>query len=182
MFVEKCPLEGPLIVRPRVFEDPRGFFLESYNEAMFAKAGLPTLWVQDNHSRSQHRTVRGLHFQRGAGQPKIVRCVRGAIFDVIADIRPDSPTCGRWFAIELSEENKTLFFIPPGFAHGFAVLSDHADVLYKCGTLYDPALEDEIRWNDPHIGIEWPFDDPVLSARDNNAKSFQQYLESLRNP
>lgn len=180
MIVEKCALEGVLLIRPRVFEDPRGFFFESYNEDVFREAGLPTLWRQDNHSRSQHGTVRGLHFQRGGNQYKIVRCVRGRVLDVIADIRPDSPTLGRWMSVELSEKSHTMLFIPGGFAHGFAVLSDDADVLYKSGTLYDPILEDEIQWNDPDIEVQWPFETPVLSARDMRAKSFQEYLQSVR--
>ncbi|HBF33718.1 TPA: dTDP-4-dehydrorhamnose 3,5-epimerase, partial [Candidatus Sumerlaeota bacterium] len=118
MHIEKCVLEGALLIHPRIFEDPRGFFFESYNENVFREAGLPTLWPQDNHSRSQHGTVRGLHFQRGDAQYKLVRCVRGRVLDVIADIRPGSPTLGQWMGVELSEADKAMLFIPGGFAHG----------------------------------------------------------------
>jgi dTDP-4-dehydrorhamnose 3,5-epimerase len=180
MLVEKCALDGAFLIRPRIFEDSRGFFFESYNENAFREAGLPTFWRQDNHSRSQYGTVRGLHFQRGGGQYKLVRCTRGRVFDVIADIRPDSPRCGQWCAVELSEDSKSMLFIPGEFAHGFAVLSADADVIYKTGTVYDPALEDEIKWNDPDIGVQWPFENPVLSARDQKAKSFQKYLNAFR--
>lgn len=182
MDVTKGPIEGLLIIQPRVFEDPRGFFFESFNEVVFKKAGIDIHWAQDNHGMSVKDTVRGLHFQRGKGQAKLLRCSRGCIWDVVVDIRPDSPTLGQWHAMEISAENRAMLLIREGFAHGYAVMSDEADVLYKCSTVYDPETEDEIQWNDPDIGIEWPVKDPVLSKRDLNAKSFAEYLESVRNP
>lgn len=166
MHAEPLRLHGPKLIHPRVFADERGFFMESYHAPGFEALGLPTLWVQDNHSRSSKGTLRGLHFQAGEGQAKLVRCVRGAIWDVVVDIRPDSPTWGEWEAVELSEENKTMLFIPTGFAHGFVVLSESAEVLYKCSRVYDAALESGIAWDDPQIAVAWPIADPILSQRD----------------
>jgi dTDP-4-dehydrorhamnose 3,5-epimerase len=176
MQIEKTPLEGVLILHPRVFPDSRGFFFESYNEQCFRDLGLCRTWVQDNHSRSVKNTVRGLHFQIGRGQDKLIRCIRGVIWDVVVDIRPDSPTLGQWFGCDLSEENKLMLYIPVGFAHGYAVLSDEADVVYKCSNLYDPKLESGFRWNDPQVGVAWPVNDPILSPRDRTSQSFQQVL------
>ena len=177
MQVERTPIEGLLIVTPKVFPDHRGFFFESYNEDRFREIGIDIRWVQDNHVRSTRDTLRGLHFQRGKGQAKLVRCVRGRLWDVAVDIRPDSPTLGKWSAVELTEENKKMFFVPVGFAHGYAVLSDDAEALYKCGSVYDPELETEILWNDPDIAVEWPVKSPILSERDQNAQTFKQYLK-----
>lgn len=168
------------IIRPRVFHDDRGFFFESYNENKFAALGLPAVWRQDNHARSCRNTLRGLHFQMGKGQAKLARCVRGRVWDVAVDIRPDSPTLGRWHGVELTEDNMLMFLIPEGFAHGYCVLSDEAEVLYKCSTVYDPTLESEIAWNDAEIAVEWPVKEPVLSQRDINAQSFQSYLAKVR--
>lgn len=177
MDVEKTPIDGLTVLRPKVFEDSRGFFLESYNENLFRDLGLRTHWAQDNHSRSVRGTLRGLHFQLGEGQAKLFRCVLGTIWDVGVDLRPDSPTFGRWHGVELSAENKKMFLLAEGFAHGFVVLSDVAECLYKCSTVYDQALESEIAWNDPEVGIEWPVADPILSERDQNAQSLAEYMK-----
>ena len=180
MKIKRTDIEGVLIIEPRVFEDARGFFYESYHEAHFRASGIPTTWVQDNHARSVRNTVRGLHFQRGAGQAKLVRCIRGTIWDVVADLRPGSPTYGQWHGLELSEGNWRIFYVPEGFAHGYAVLSDVADVLYKCSRLYDPELETGIRWDDPSIGVQWPVASPLLSQRDCEAPTLEEYLERER--
>lgn len=179
MNITARPIEGLWQVQPRVFEDERGFFYESYNAVAFAAAGLPTDWAQDNHSRSVRGTLRGLHFQKGPGQAKLVRCARGAIWDVAVDIRPGSPTLGRWHAAELSEQNRAMICMTEGFAHGFVVLSEAAEVLYKCSTVYDAGLESEIAWNDPELGVDWPVADPILSPRDRQARSFREYLNGL---
>ncbi len=176
MEVEKGPLEGLLILNPRVFRDDRGFFLESYNERSFAAVGITEVWRQDNHARSVGGTVRGLHFQRGAGQAKLVRCVRGRVWDVAVDIRPGSPTLGRWFGLELTEDNFRMLYIPTGFAHGYTVLSESAEVTYKCDRLYDPELEDGFRWDDPDVGVQWPVREPILSERDRTSKGFLQVI------
>jgi dTDP-4-dehydrorhamnose 3,5-epimerase len=182
MNIERPPIEGLLIITPRIFEDHRGFFFESYNTIRFKENGIDLIWMQDNHARSAKSTIRGLHFQRGRGQAKLVRCIRGSVWDVAVDIRPDSATFGKWHAVELSEENKKMFLIPAGFAHGYAVLSEGAETLYKCSTVYDADLEDEILWNDPDIAIDWPVHEPVLSERDLNAQTLKHYLESVRSP
>ena len=157
-----------------------GFFFESYNEVRFKEIGINVDWRQDNHAKSTRNTVRGLHFQRGEGQAKLVRCSRGCVWDVAVDIRPDSPTVGKWYGVELSGDNKKMFLIPVGFAHGYAVLTDEAETLYKCSNVYHPQLEDTILWNDPDLAIEWPVADPILSKRDQEAQTFKQYLQSLR--
>ena len=179
MQVERTPIDGLLIVTPTIHEDRRGFFYESYNEVQFREIGIDLAWLQDNHVKSAKNTVRGLHFQRGKGQAKIIRCARGRVWDVAVDIRPDSPTLGQWHAVELSGDNKKMFFIPVGFAHGYAVLSDEAETLYKCSNVYDPKLEDGILWNDPDIAVDWPVASPILSDRDQNAQTLKQYLESI---
>lgn len=180
MKIERPPIEGLLVIEPDVHEDSRGFFFESYNAERFAEFGLDLDWKQDNHVRSVKGTVRGVHFQRPPGQAKIVRCVRGAIWDLAVDIRPGSPTLGKWFGVELTEENKKMFFVPIGFAHGYAVLSDEAEALYKCTNVYVPDLEDGIMWNDPDFDIEWPVAEPLLSERDCTAQSFKQYMEKMK--
>lgn len=156
------------ILEPRVFGDGRGFFLESWNRRLFAELGLPADFVQDNHSRSQRHVLRGLHYQLNQPQGKLVRVVRGAVFDVAVDLRRASPTFGRWEGFELSEDNRRMAWIPPGFAHGFLVLSDSADFLYKATEYYAPEHERCVAWNDPDIGIDWPLAgaEPVLSAKD----------------
>ncbi|MCL5269901.1 MAG: dTDP-4-dehydrorhamnose 3,5-epimerase [bacterium] len=180
MEVEKTPLEGLLIIHPRVFADPRGFLYESYNEAKFRQAGLNTDWRQDNHTFSVKNSLRGMHFQRGEGQVKLVRCTQGRVWDVAVDIRPESPTLGQWFAIELSAENKRMLYLARGFAHGYVVLSDGAEIIYKCSSVYHGELEDQIKWDDPRIGIDWPVRHPIISERDQTAQSFSHYLATVR--
>ena len=157
-----------VILEPRVFGDDRGFFLESWNADTFASLGLDLNFVQDNHSRSAKGVLRGLHFQNPDPQGKLVRVVSGAVWDVAVDLRRSSPTFGKWAGVELSAENKRLFWVPPGFAHGFLTLQDNTDFLYKCTTSYRPANEHSLLWNDPTLGIEWPLDglEPQLSAKD----------------
>lgn len=169
MKVIPTALPGVLLIEPRVFGDDRGFFMETYNEGRFAEHGIAAAFVQDNHSRSSKNVLRGLHFQEPNAQGKLLRVSRGSIFDVAVDVRRGSPTFGKWFGAELSEQNKLQIWIPVGFAHGFWVLRDHTDVLYKCTALYDPATERSILWNDPQIGIEWPEGEPILSAKDRAA-------------
>lgn len=168
MNIIETPLPGVLIIEPRVFGDERGFFLESWNAAAFAAVGLDLAFVQDNHSRSQKGVLRGMHFQNPGPQGKLVRVVRGAVFDAVVDLRRSSPTYGKWTGVVLSAENKRLFWVPEGFAHGFLTLEDDTDFLYKCTSAYLPANEHSLAWNDPAVGIEWPLDGivPRLSAKD----------------
>lgn len=177
MSIETTSLPGVLIFTPRVFKDARGFFFESYNQNLWRGAGIGTVFVQDNHSKSARDTVRGLHFQLPpAAQVKLVRVVRGAVWDVAVDIRRGSPSFGQWIGVELSEDNFRQLYIPEGFAHGFCVLSDEAEVLYKTSAVYSPAHEQGIAWNDPEIGVAWPAAVPLLSDRDRAAPSLQAYL------
>jgi dTDP-4-dehydrorhamnose 3,5-epimerase len=169
LHIRQTSLPGVLLIEPKVFGDERGFFMETYHLEAFRAAGIGDTFVQDNHSRSARGVLRGLHYQEPNGQGKLVRCTRGAIFDVAVDIRRGSPTFGRWFGIELSDANKLMLWIPPGFAHGFCAMEDGSDLVYKCTTLYDPAADRAILWNDPDIGIEWPIAEPVLSAKDARA-------------
>jgi dTDP-4-dehydrorhamnose 3,5-epimerase len=161
-------LPGVKLLTPRVFGDDRGFFLESWNAKVFAEAGLDLPFVQDNHSRSAMGVLRGLHYQLNNPQGKLVRVTQGAVFDVAVDIRRSSPHFGRWTGHELSADNTAMLWIPPGFAHGFLVLSDSADFLYKCTTLYDPSSDRSLAWDDTEIGIDWPLAGvtPQLSAKD----------------
>lgn len=158
-----------LIIEPKVFGDSRGFFLETFQAARYAEAGIPGPFVQDNHSHSAKGVLRGLHFQKQYPQGKLVYVTSGTIFDVAVDIRKDSPTFGKWVGITLSADKHQQFYVPPGFAHGFCVLSDSADFHYKCTDYYHPEDEGCIRWNDPNIGIEWPLTEPTLSAKDATA-------------
>jgi dTDP-4-dehydrorhamnose 3,5-epimerase len=167
--VVDTPLSGLKVIEPRVFEDARGFFLETFNAARYAALGVPSHFVQDNWSRSQKGTLRGLHFQHPKGQGKLVWCPRGAVWDVAVDVRTGSPTFGKWFGLELSEANKKQLWIPPGFAHGFCVLSEVADFVYKCTELYAPECEQSVRWDDPTIGVDWPVKAPLLSKKDLGA-------------
>ncbi len=167
MKVIETSIAGVKIIEPRVFGDERGFFLETFQARRYAEdAGIDLPFVQDNHSRSAKGVLRGLHFQRTKPQGKLVRVVRGEVFDVAVDIRRDSPTFGRWEAVILSEENKRQFWVPPGLAHGFVVLSETADFEYKCTDYYDPSDEACLIWNDSSVGIEWPLAEPQLSAKD----------------
>ena len=177
MEIQATELPGLCIIKPRVFEDPRGFFFESYNAETFRAHGIDTLFVQDNHSKSACGTLRGLHFQtHPAAQVKLVRVVRGAIWDVAVDIRVGSPTFGRWVAVELTAENFRQLYIPAGFAHGFCVLSDVAEVLYKTSHVYSPQHERGIIWNDTALAVGWPVAAPLLSGRDRQLGSLADYL------
>ena len=170
MNVIKTKLKDCVIIEPRVFGDERGFFLETFQADRYAElAGISLTFVQDNHSRSSKGVLRGLHFQKTKPQGKLVRVVRGEVYDVAVDIRLRSPTYGQWEAVILSEENKTQFWVPPGFAHGFVVLSETADFEYKCTDYYDPSDEGSLLWNDPDLKIPWPIDNPKLSEKDSNA-------------
>lgn len=171
----KTPLTGALVIEPRVFEDERGFFLESYNEKAFAEIGIHEQFVQDNHSFSQRGVLRGLHYQVQQPQGKLVRVVGGEVLDVFVDLRKSSSTFGRWHAVRLSGENKKLVWIPAGFAHGFQVLSENAHVLYKATAFYSPELERTILWNDPELKIEWERSlTPILSAKDAKGTLFRE--------
>jgi dTDP-4-dehydrorhamnose 3,5-epimerase len=166
-----------LVVEPRVFGDERGFFMESYNQAAFESAtGIKANFVQDNHSRSAHAVLRGLHYQIRQPQGKLVRVTAGRVFDVAVDMRRSSPRCGQWAGIELSEENKRQLWVPAGFAHGFVVLSERADFLYKTTDYYAPEFERTLAWNDPHVAVEWPLNQlqgaPALSAKDTSGASW----------
>lgn len=169
MKATETPLPGVLLIEPKVFADARGFFLETYNAARFREFGIDAPFVQDNQSRSARGVLRGLHYQEPNPQGKLVRCTLGALFDVAVDIRRDSPHFGKWFGAELSEENKRMLWIPPGFAHGFCALTDLADLSYKCTALYDAQADRAILWNDPDIGINWPVAEPILSPKDSVA-------------
>ncbi|MDE1185042.1 MAG: dTDP-4-dehydrorhamnose 3,5-epimerase [Pantoea sp.] len=165
------------IIEPKVFGDERGFFLETFQKERYLSAlNIEGDFVQDNHSRSSKGVLRGLHFQRENPQGKLVRVVRGEVFDVAVDIRPESPTFKQWVGVYLSEENKTQFWIPPGLAHGFVVISDFADFEYKCTNYYDPGSEGCLLWNDPEIGIEWPITEPLLSAKDIQGKLLSELV------
>lgn len=168
MNVIECAIPGPLIIEPKVFGDERGFFMESWNAATFAAAGLDLNFVQDNHSRSSRGVLRGLHFQNPEPQGKLVRVVSGAVYDVVVDLRRSSPHFGRWVGVELSALNKRLFWVPEGFAHGFLTLEDGTDFLYKCTSRYAPEHEHCLAWDDPDVGIDWPLGDivPQMSAKD----------------
>ncbi|MEN4194487.1 dTDP-4-dehydrorhamnose 3,5-epimerase [Serratia marcescens] len=171
MQVTDTKIAGVKIIQPKVFGDARGFFLETFEEKRYREMlGIDLNFVQDNHSRSSRGVLRGLHFQKVNPQGKLVRVVRGEVFDVAVDIRPDSPTYGAWEGVILSEENKTQFWIPPGLAHGFVVLSEVADFEYKCTDYYNPAHEGCLLWNDPAIGIDWPIANPQLSEKDKVGK------------
>lgn len=179
MTVEPTTLKDVLLVRPKVFQDARGFFLETYHEAKYASAGITATFVQDNHSKSARGTLRGLHMQVKKPQGKLVRVVRGEIYDVAVDVRIGSPDFGRWIGLNLSAENFHQLYVPEGFAHGFAVLSDVAEVEYKCTDFYDAADEISIRYDEPAFGVSWPVADPLLSARDTQAQRLEDVLAVL---
>ena len=175
--VTNTPLAGVLVINVDYAQDERGFFLESWNKKDFAEAGVACDFVQDSHSRSTHRVLRGLHYQdMRAPMVKLVRCTLGRVFDVAVDLRAGSPTFGKWFGLELTAENKSQLLVPVGCAHGFQTLSDVCEVQYKQTAYYEPATEGGIAWNDPDVGIEWPLGNPILSKRDQNQLSLTQYL------
>jgi dTDP-4-dehydrorhamnose 3,5-epimerase len=169
MKITTTKLPGVLLIEPKVFGDERGFFLESFHAQRYAEAGIVGNFVQDNHSRSVKGVLRGLHFQRQYPQGKLIYLTHGAVFDVAVDIRKDSSTFGQWVGVTLTAESHQQFYVPPGFAHGFCVLSDTADFHYKCTDYYHPEDEGSLRWNDPDVGITWAFAEPVLSGKDANA-------------
>jgi dTDP-4-dehydrorhamnose 3,5-epimerase len=164
-----------LLFEPEVVTDERGFFLETFREEHLEEAGIRVRFVQDNHSRSVKNTIRALHFQAPPGQPKLVRCSRGTVYDVAVDLRESSATFGKAYGVELSDENHLQLFIPAGFAHGFCVTSDLADVVYRCGSYFDPEAERGIAWDSPELAIDWPTRSPVLSPRDRQNPSFSEY-------
>ena len=169
------PLEGLLVLEPKVFGDDRGFFLESYNERTLGELGLSEHFVQDNHSYSARNVIRGMHYQVSRPQGKLVRVVAGEIRDVVVDLRRGSKTFGKWEAIHLSGENSRMLWIPSGFGHGFRVVSDSAHVLYKATDFYAPELERTVAWNDPDLGIDWQLDgDPIISAKDQRGVPFRE--------
>jgi dTDP-4-dehydrorhamnose 3,5-epimerase len=170
MKVRHTPLPGVVVLEPQVFRDERGFFIETFSTRGLDGSGLPDLFVQDNHSRSTRGVLRGLHYQLQSPQGKLVHAARGSIFDVAVDIRKGSPNFGEWFGVELNDENLFSLWIPPGFAHGFCVMSDVADVIYKCTTLYDGADDRGVPWNDPELAISWPVSDPIVSDKDSRHK------------
>ncbi len=172
-------LEGPILVEPVVHGDPRGFFFESYRREVYAELGISQEFVQDNHSRSRHGIVRGMHFQVGPGMAKLVRCGYGAVIDVVVDLRRGSPTYAEWEAFELNDENCRQVLCPVGFAHGFAVTSEYADVLYKCDAYYDGSIERGIKFDDPDVGIEWPAVELTPSERDANAPLLRDVRDEL---
>ena len=172
MVVRRSRLAGVLLIEPRLLRDERGYFVETWHLDRYAEAGLPTAFVQDNRSSSVRNTLRGLHYQWRRPQGKLVQVVDGEIFDVAVDLRPDSPTFGQWEGVHLSADNFRQYWIPPGFAHGFCVLSDIAVVEYKCTDVYDGAGEAGLLWNDPDLGIDWPVSDPILSPKDQRQKRF----------
>ncbi|MNQ35464.1 dTDP-4-dehydrorhamnose 3,5-epimerase [compost metagenome] len=170
-------LPGVLIIEPKVFGDHRGFFIETFQVERYREAGISLPFVQDNHSRSPRGVLRGLHFQRTRPQGKLVSVSRGAVYDVAVDINPDSPTCGQFVGVELSDENHRQLWIPPGYAHGFCVLSEVADFQYKCTDLYFPEDEGGLLWSDPDVKIPWPVEAPKLSAKDQLNPTLRQLLD-----
>lgn len=170
------PVPDLFLVQPRVFEDPRGYFYESYNKMAFAELGINDEFVQDNQSLSHRGVLRGLHFQNAPfAQGKLVRVIKGAVLDVAVDIRKSSPGYGKWFSYELNESNKTMMWIPPGFAHGFLTLADNTIFSYKCTNYYNKQSEDCILWNDPDLNIDWGITHPQLSEKDRQGKAFRQF-------
>lgn len=177
--VETCEIEGLKVITPKVFGDARGYFMETYQYEDYKAAGIPQNFVQDNQSASKRGVLRGLHFQKEFPQDKLVRVVRGEVFDVAVDLREGSPTFGKWFGVILSEENKKQFFIPKNFAHGFLVLSEYAEFFYKCSDFYHPNDEGGIRYDDPEIGVEWPIAEGMellLSDKDTKWGGLKEYL------
>ena len=174
MQLSKTPIDGLLTIKPKIFADPRGMFYEVYSENKYEEYGIPC-FVQDNHSVSKKGVLRGLHYQVNPGQGKLVRVTRGEVFDVAVDIRKQSPTYGKWWGLSLSETNNFQLYIPIGFAHGFCVLSESAEVLYKCSDYYSPENERGILWNDPDLAIDWPVKDPILSEKDAVSPLFSEF-------
>ena len=176
MKIIKTEIEGLLIIKPRVFEDDRGYFFESWSKDAFENAGLDISFVQDNQSLSSKGVVRGLHFQNPPfAQGKLVRVLKGSVLDVAVDIRKNSPTYGKYLSAHLSEENKTMFWIPPGFAHGFSTLEDNTMFSYKCSGVYNKESEGSLMWNDTDLNIDWKIDNPIISEKDQNSAIFSNF-------
>lgn len=175
MKIESTALPGVLLIEPDVFGDSRGFFLETWNRRRYRDAGLDREFVQDNVSLSRKGILRGLHFQNPNPQGKLVQVLQGEVFDVVVDIRVGSPTFGRWFGVRLSGENHHQLYVPEGFAHGFCVLSETALFSYKCTDFYNPGAEYSLRWDDPDLGISWPIENPILSAKDQSARYLKDF-------
>lgn len=172
---EKMEIDGLILIEPRVYKDQRGYFLESYKKSEFHANGIPEDFVQDNHSLSKKNVIRGLHYQQmPKAQGKIVQVIHGAVWDVAVDIRKDSETFAKWISVELSVENNRMLYIPPGFAHGFAALTDNVHLVYKCTAEYDPALDTGIKWNDPDLKITWPVKNPLVSEKDTELPLLKQ--------
>ena len=180
MQIKPTPLDGMLILEPQIFEDERGYFMETHHNQRFQSADIDCTFVQDNLSFSKKNVLRGLHFQKTKPQAKLIQAVSGGIFDVGVDLRKGSPTFGKWFGVVLSEENKRQFFVPEGFAHGFCVLSQGAHVAYKCSDFYDPQDEGGLHWSDPDIAIDWPLKDPIISAKDCQFGYLKDQVAHLR--
>lgn len=177
MEVVELSLSGLKLVRPKVFSDARGFFRETYRQPLYEMAGINCAFVQDNHSYSKKGTIRGMHFQRSPGQDKLISVVTGTIFDVAVDIRPESPTFGKWEGVILDGTKGEQLFIPQGFAHGFCVVSDEAHLLYKVSSLYDPKEEMAFAFNDLDVNIDWPVSQPIVSERDRSSPRFKEIFE-----
>nr|WP_256478641.1 dTDP-4-dehydrorhamnose 3,5-epimerase [Sebaldella sp. S0638] len=182
--VQKTPISDLLVIRPNVYEDERGFFLETYNKDEFEKLGLNLDFVQDNHSKSKKGVLRGLHFQTKFSQGKLVRVTKGSVWDVAVDLRKDSKTYKNWFGIEISEKNKLMFYIPENFAHGFLTLEDNTEFQYKCTNFYHAEYDSGIIWNDKNINVKWPFDvydidinEVIISEKDKKMQNFEDYDE-----
>ena len=169
-----------ILIKPKVFEDQRGFFMEYYHVEKFKLAGIDSLFVQDNHAKSVQNTLRGLHFQIKYPQAKLLRCLKGKIFDVVVDLRKDSPYYRQWVSEELSEDNKCQLFIPAGFAHGYYVLSETVEIAYKCSIIYHPEDQQGLRWDDPDIAIDWPGKDPILSEKDRQLPFLKDINEVVK--
>ena len=171
-------LEGVLIVEPELFRDERGFFQETYHQRRYAEHGIACEFVQDNHSQSRQGVLRGLHYQdRSAPMAKLVRCTRGAILDVVVDLRVGAPSFGSWVAVELSDENARQLFVPVGFGHGFLTRSEVAEIQYKCSGYYTPSAEGVVCWDDPELAVAWPISEPLVSPRDRQGRSLAEYCE-----
>lgn len=176
MEVIKTEIPDVMIIKPQVFEDDRGYFFESYNKEKFLQNGIDQNFVQDNESKSGKNVLRGLHFQKPPfAQGKLVRVMKGSVLDVAVDIRKNSPTYGKWTSVVLTENNKWMYWVPPGFAHGFATLDDNTVFFYKCTNVYNKASEGSIRWDDPDLGIDWNIENPILSAKDQDAPLFKDF-------
>lgn len=179
MEVAATPIAGVLLIKPKIWGDARGYFVETWQQERYAAAGIDLPFVQDNHSKSTYGILRGLHFQKTRPQGKLVSVSLGSVFDVAVDIRPGSPSFGQWYGVELTQDNQWQLWVPPGLAHGFVVTSESAHFHYKCTEYYCPEDEGAIRWDDPDLGVVWPVDQPVLSNKDKIAPSWQEFKAGL---